>query len=107
MRCWQFTSAALEIAGYQVRTAYSGRAALEAAERFHPDVVLLDIELPDLDGLLVAERIRSSAWRKTTVLVAVTGWGREEDRQRAFAAGFDHHLTSPWQENPCSHCCVA
>jgi CheY-like chemotaxis protein len=85
----------LELSGQQVRTAYSGRAALELAENFRPHMVVLDIGLPDLDGYLVAENIRSTTWGNTTMLVAVTGWGREDDRKRAFAAGFNHHLTKP------------
>ena len=85
----------LELSGQQVRTAYSGRAALELAETFRPHMVVLDIGLPDLDGYVVAENIRSTTWGNATLLVAVTGWGREDDRKRAFAAGFNHHLTKP------------
>jgi len=85
----------LELGGQQVRTAYSGRAALELAESFRPHMVVLDIALPDLDGYQVAESIRRSTWGKATMLVAVTGWGREDDRKRAFAAGFNLHLTKP------------
>lgn len=58
-------------------------------------MVLLDIGLPDLNGYEVARRIRASAWGAKLPLVAVTGWGMEEDRQRAFAAGFNHYLTKP------------
>ena len=85
----------LELAGHEVRTAYSGRRALELVENFHPDVAVLDIGMPDLDGYQVAQLIRGASWGKDTRLVAVTGWGRDEDRKRAFAAGFDHHLTKP------------
>jgi PAS domain S-box-containing protein len=85
----------LQLDGQQVRTAYSGRMALEVAQIFRPDIVVLDIGLPDVDGYEVATRIRSASWGKACALVAVTGWGREEDRQRAFSAGFDHHLTKP------------
>ena len=85
----------LELAGQDVRVSYSGRMALELAEKFHPQLVVLDIGLPDLDGYEVARLIRAAEWGKDTVLVAVTGWGRDDDKQRAFAAGFNHHLTKP------------
>jgi PAS domain S-box-containing protein len=85
----------LELAGQDVRMSYSGRMALEVAEKFHPQLVVLDIGLPDLDGYEVARLIRAAEWGQDTVLVAVTGWGREDDKQRAFAAGFNHHLTKP------------
>ena len=75
--------------------AHSGRGALELAEKFDPQVVVLDIGLPDLDGYEVARLIRGAEWGRSTVLVAATGWGREDDKQRAFAAGFNHHLTKP------------
>jgi PAS domain S-box-containing protein len=85
----------LELAGHDVRTAYSGRSALELAESFRPHAVALDIGMPDLNGYEVAQRIRATEWGRKVILVAVTGWGREDDRKRAFAAGFDHHLTKP------------
>jgi PAS domain S-box-containing protein len=85
----------LELEGHQVRTAYSGRIALELAENFRPHVAVLDISLPDLDGYQVAQLIRGTGWGKDAMLVAVTGWGRDDDRRRAFAAGFDRHLTKP------------
>jgi len=85
----------LELSGHQVQTAYSARRALELGEIFHPDALLLDIGLPDLDGYQLARRIRGSSWGRATLLVAVTGWGQSEDRRRALEAGFDHHLTKP------------
>ena len=85
----------LELSGYQVETAYNGTRALQIGESFHPHVVLLDIGLPDINGYEVARRIRDSAWGAELPLVAVTGWGKDEDRERAYAAGFDHHLTKP------------
>jgi PAS domain S-box-containing protein len=85
----------LELSGHQVRTAYNGTRALQFGESFEPDIVLLDIGLPDLNGYEVARRIRASAWGADLVLVAVTGWGKEEDQERAFAAGFNEHLTKP------------
>jgi PAS domain S-box-containing protein len=85
----------LELSGHRVETAYSGRRALEVAEKFHPHIFLLDIGLPDIDGYQLARTIRSTAWGQSAVLVAITGWGQEEDRSRAAAVGFDHHLTKP------------
>jgi PAS domain S-box-containing protein len=85
----------LELSGHRVRTGYSGRQALELAEEFKPQVILLDIGMPDLNGYDVAQRIRDKPWGRDVVLVAVTGWGQEEDKQRALTAGFDRHLTKP------------
>jgi CheY-like chemotaxis protein len=65
------------------------------AVNFRPHVAVLDIALPDLDGYQVAQRIRGTGWGKDATLVAVTGWGRDDDRRRAFAAGFDRHMTKP------------
>jgi PAS domain S-box-containing protein len=88
-------AALLELAGHEVRKAYSGRRALELAENFRPHVAVLDIGMPDLNGYQVARLIRGASWGRDIRFVAVTGWGRDEDRKRAFAAGFDHHLTKP------------
>ena len=85
----------LELSGHRARTAYNGTQALQLGENLLPHVVLLDIGLPDLNGYEVARRIRATPWGAHLPLVAVTGWGKEEDRERAFAAGFDHHLTKP------------
>jgi len=75
--------------------AYTGRSALGIAEAFRPHVAVLDIGMPDLDGYQLARLVRESEWGKGMLLVAVTGWGREDDRKRALAAGFDLHLTKP------------
>ena len=85
----------LETSGHHVQTAYTGRQALELARAFRPHAMLLDIGLPDVDGYKLAESVRATPWGRGTVLVAVTGWGQEEDRQRAVAAGFDQHLVKP------------
>ena len=85
----------LEASGHHVQTAYTGRQALELARTFRPHALLLDIGLPDMDGYQLARQVRSNPWGRVVVLVAVTGWGQEEDRQRAVAAGFDHHLVKP------------
>ncbi|HYD75850.1 hybrid sensor histidine kinase/response regulator [Ramlibacter sp.] len=83
----------LEVMGHQARIAADGEEAVELAESFRPDAVLLDIGMPRLDGYAAAQRIREK-W-PGTLLVAVTGWGRREDVQQAVAAGFDHHLVKP------------
>jgi PAS domain S-box-containing protein len=85
----------LGLSGHCVRTAYSGRQTLEVAETFHPNVLLLDIGLPDIDGYQLARRIRSAPWGRAACLIALTGWGQDEDRRRASEVGFDHHLTKP------------
>jgi CheY-like chemotaxis protein len=79
----------------EVRTALSGEAALQTAPAFRPDIVLLDLGMPEMDGFEVARRIRQEPWGKDVMLVAVTGWGQEEHRQRTRDAGFDRHLTKP------------
>jgi CheY-like chemotaxis protein len=85
----------LELSGHRVSTAYTGREALELAENLHPDVILLDIGLPDISGYEVARRVRATSWGANADLIAVTGWGQDTDRERAFRSGFDHHLTKP------------
>ena len=85
----------LESMGQQTRTAHSGPAALQAALDFRPDLVLLDIGLPGLSGYEVARRFRADETLATVTLVAVTGWGTEEDQRKATEAGFDIHLTKP------------
>jgi PAS domain S-box-containing protein len=81
--------------GHEVRTAYDGGGVLEAALDYRPNVVLLDIGLPGLNGFEVAKQIRQQPALKNAVLVAMTGYGREVDRQRSHEAGFDHHLVKP------------
>jgi len=81
--------------GHDVRTAYTGPTAVAAASDYGPNVVLLDIGLPELDGYQVAQRIRQSPAHKHTVLVAMTGYGQDADRLRSREAGFDHHLVKP------------
>jgi PAS domain S-box-containing protein len=85
----------LEACGHHVQTAYTGRQALELAGTFRPHAVLLDIGLPDIDGYELARQVRTTPWGHSAVLVAVTGWGQEEDRLRAIEAGFDRHLVKP------------
>jgi PAS domain S-box-containing protein len=85
----------LELSGHRVRTAYTARQALELVTALQPEVMLLDIGLPDMSGYELATTIRATPWGRETILVAVTGWGQEADRERAFRCGFDHHLTKP------------
>jgi CheY-like chemotaxis protein len=86
----------LGIYGHEVRVARDGPAALEAARAGKPDVVLVDIGLPGgMDGWMVAERIRGLAGGKGPLLVALTGFGREDDRRRSAGSGIDIHLTKP------------
>lgn len=85
----------LEITGHAVREAHDGQSALEAAAAFRPDVVLLDIGLPGLDGFEVAKRMRADPALEDVMLIAVSGYCQEEDRRRSRKAGFDHHLAKP------------
>ena len=85
----------LKLSGHQVYLAHSGAEALEVAKRERPDIAVLDIGMPDLNGYEVAERIRHEAWGERIKLIAVTGWGQAEDKRRALGAGFNHHLTKP------------
>ncbi|MEB2345738.1 MAG: PAS domain S-box protein [Deltaproteobacteria bacterium] len=85
----------LEVFGHQVRVARDGPSALEAARGDPPDVMLVDIGLPGIDGYEVARRVRETPALGEVPLVALTGFGLEDDRRRALAAGFDHHLTKP------------
>jgi CheY-like chemotaxis protein len=85
----------LGLMGHEVRSADDGLAALEVAAAFRPDLVLLDIGMPRLDGYEVCRRLRAEPWSEGVLIVAVTGWGQEADKQRARDAGFDLHLTKP------------
>jgi DNA-binding response OmpR family regulator len=85
--------------GNDIRTAYDGQQGEDVAAEFRPNVVLLDIGLPKLDGYEVCQWIRDQDWGRALVLIAVTGWGQEEDRRRAHEAGFDHHMVKPVDPN--------
>ena len=85
----------LELRGNQTQLAHTGPAALEAAAAFLPQVILLDIGLPGLSGYEVAQRLRATSLEPRPLLVAVTGWGTDDDRRQARAAGFDQHLVKP------------
>lgn len=85
----------LEIDGYEVRVANGGMEALHEAAAFRPEVILLDIGLPMMNGYDVARRIRKEPWGAEIRLVALTGWGQDEDRRRSKEAGFDDHVVKP------------
>jgi CheY-like chemotaxis protein len=81
--------------GTEVRVAYDGPRSLEILDVFEPTVVLLDLGMPGMDGFEVARQIRQQRRFQSLTLIALTGWGQEEDRRRCSAAGFDHHLVKP------------
>lgn len=81
--------------GCEVQTANDGRQAVDAAARFLPDVILMDLGMPKMNGYEAAQCIREQPWGRKMILAAVTGWGQDEDRQRTRAAGFDHHFVKP------------
>ncbi len=85
----------LNILGHRTQVAFDGLEALEAARDFHPDVVLLDIGMPKLNGHETARHLRQEPWGREIVLVAVTGWGQDDDRRRSQDAGFNFHLVKP------------
>jgi PAS domain S-box-containing protein len=88
-------AALLEMSGHTVHVAPDGQQALALAERHRPDVAILDIGMPRLNGYEVAARIRASEWGGRIRLIALTGWGQASDQERAREAGFDHHATKP------------
>jgi CheY-like chemotaxis protein len=85
----------LRMMGHETHTAYDGLEAVQAAGRFRPDVVLLDIGLPRLNGYEAARQIRHQPGGRSVTLIALTGWGQDEDKRRSREAGFDHHMTKP------------
>ncbi|HVG05218.1 MAG TPA: ATP-binding protein, partial [Burkholderiaceae bacterium] len=88
-------AALLELEGHDVRTTFEAISAETVAEEFHPDIAFLDLGLPNVNGFELARRLRAQPKMNGTVLVAVTGWGKEEDRRRSREAGFDLHLVKP------------
>jgi len=85
----------LDLLGAEVRVVNSGPEALAAMPAYAPTVVVLDIGMPGMDGYEVARRIRADARNDDVTLIAMTGWGQDEDRRRTRAGGFDHHLIKP------------
>jgi CheY-like chemotaxis protein/anti-sigma regulatory factor (Ser/Thr protein kinase) len=88
-------SMALELSGCEVAVAHTAAHGIALAREFGPGVAVLDIGLPDMNGYELARRLRQSPIGAGMTLIAATGWGQEQDRQRALAVGFDHHLTKP------------
>jgi CheY-like chemotaxis protein len=85
----------LQMWGHEVAYAYDGPSALETARQWQPEAVILDIGLPGMDGYEVAERLRTLPRGKDAVLIAITGYGQDDDRRRSRRAGIDHHLVKP------------
>jgi len=85
----------LELTGNKTFMAHDGIEAVEAIEKHRPEVVLLDIGLPKLDGHEVCRRVREQPWGKNIVVIALTGWGQDDDRRRSQEAGFNGHLVKP------------
>ena len=93
--CGWPTSLYLSWRGHEVTIVHDGSAALEAAEGYRPEVILLDIGMPGMNGFEVARRLRELGRIPKVRIIAVTGWGKAEDRERSRAAGFDMHLMKP------------
>jgi DNA-binding response OmpR family regulator len=91
----EMLSMLLELDGHEVKSAANALSALQIVNEFTPHVAFLDIGLPDMSGLELARSLRALPDLARTLLVAVTGWGQEEDRRQSREAGFDHHLTKP------------
>ncbi|MBS1121085.1 MAG: histidine kinase [Deltaproteobacteria bacterium] len=85
----------LGLLGHECRAAYCGRDAMKEARSFQPDIAILDIGLPDISGYELAIELRKLYAGRPLYLAAITGWGQPEDRIKAFAAGFDHHVLKP------------
>lgn len=85
----------LQVAGYETKSVYDSLEAIQAFETFRPDVILLDIGMPRMNGFELVRRLRQHAGARSVTIIAVTGWGQEADRRRSIEAGFDYHLTKP------------
>jgi CheY-like chemotaxis protein len=93
--CARMMAALVDLMGAEVRIAHTGRDALEIGGPFAPDCVILDISMPSLDGYDTCRRLRSHDWGSAAMVVALTGWGRPCDKDKAHAAGFDAHWVKP------------
>jgi len=91
----KFLSILLNLTGNEIHTAHDGQEAVEMAEAIRPDVILLDIGLPKLNGYEACSKIRKQPWGKNIIIVALTGWGQEEDRLKSKEAGFNGHMVKP------------
>ena len=87
----------LRLEGHEVTVVHNGREALAMFDTLLPEVAVLDIGMPELDGYEVARQLRQHSFGRAALLIAVTGWGQEADKSRALAAGFNHHFTKPIQ----------
>jgi len=85
----------LKLLKHDTRVAFSGQQAVDYAEEFRPDTIIMDIGMPEMDGFEAARRIRERPWALGTQMVALTGWGQDDDRRRSRESGFDHHFTKP------------
>jgi CheY-like chemotaxis protein len=85
----------MKLLGHDVQMAHEGGTAVEMARTFRPEFVLLDVGLPVMDGYQVAQQLRSEECGKNARIIAITGYGQDEDRRRSYEAGFDHHLVKP------------
>ena len=85
----------LKLLGNEVRTAHDGIEAVEAAEEFRPEVILMDVGMPRLNGYEATRRIREQPWGRSVIIIALTGWGQEGDRVQSREAGCDGHLVKP------------
>jgi signal transduction histidine kinase len=96
----------LEMLGHEVMKIYDPLEALERAPGYRPDLVFMDVGMPGLNGYDLATRLRAQSWSANTLLVALTGWGQEEDRRRSREAGFDHHLVKPAEFSDIERMCT-
>lgn len=85
----------LEMLGHTVVTADSGQGAIVLSEQFRPQIIFMDLGMPEMDGFAAAKRIREKPWGENIVIVALSGWGQDEDKRKSKEAGFDHHLVKP------------
>jgi CheY-like chemotaxis protein len=85
----------LEASGQEARCVYDGPSALEITESFHPEVILLDIGMPSMDGYQVVRELRARKLAPAPTIAALTGWGQDSDKKKTQEAGFDHHFTKP------------
>jgi CheY-like chemotaxis protein len=85
----------LELSGHHVTLAHDGLSTLSTAERLRPQIIVLDIGMPGMNGYEVARELRKQSWAQDVLLIALTGWGQESDRAKAMEAGFDLHFTKP------------
>jgi CheY-like chemotaxis protein len=87
----------MSIGGSETHVAHDGASAIEAAQRHRPDVILLDIGLPRVNGYDVCRHVRAQPWGRDVIIIALTGWGQDQDRRQSADAGFDGHLVKPVQ----------